>query len=91
MGIFYALKPEQCGNRILKAFANSLDPDETPQNMASHQDPNCILKPGMVVTFSPANITTDVGFNVNNISVKEIRTGNVTGDSKNKSCWPEPP
>ncbi|KAH3876724.1 hypothetical protein DPMN_000573, partial [Dreissena polymorpha] len=30
----------QCGNRILKAFANSLDPDETPQNVASHLDPN---------------------------------------------------
>ncbi|KAH3877618.1 hypothetical protein DPMN_001493 [Dreissena polymorpha] len=30
----------QCWNRILKAFANSLDPDETPQNPASHQDPN---------------------------------------------------
>ncbi|KAH3792217.1 hypothetical protein DPMN_145708 [Dreissena polymorpha] len=26
-----------------KAFANSLDPDETQQNMASHQDPNCLL------------------------------------------------
>ncbi|KAH3749424.1 hypothetical protein DPMN_183922 [Dreissena polymorpha] len=25
------------GNRILKAFANSLDPDETPQNMAREQ------------------------------------------------------
>ncbi|KAH3822584.1 hypothetical protein DPMN_124368 [Dreissena polymorpha] len=24
----------------LKAFANGLDPDETPQNVASHQDPN---------------------------------------------------
>ncbi|KAH3863607.1 hypothetical protein DPMN_026595, partial [Dreissena polymorpha] len=23
-----------CGDRILKAFANSLDPDETPQNVA---------------------------------------------------------
>ncbi|KAH3895437.1 hypothetical protein DPMN_019601 [Dreissena polymorpha] len=23
-----------CGNRILKVFANSLDPDETPQNVA---------------------------------------------------------
>ncbi|KAH3777178.1 hypothetical protein DPMN_178614 [Dreissena polymorpha] len=33
----------QCWNRILKAFANSLDPDETPQNVASHQDPNCLL------------------------------------------------
>ncbi|KAH3719199.1 hypothetical protein DPMN_062031 [Dreissena polymorpha] len=30
----------QCWNRILKAFANSLDPDEKPQNVASHQDPN---------------------------------------------------
>ncbi|KAH3808908.1 hypothetical protein DPMN_137268, partial [Dreissena polymorpha] len=30
----------QCWNRILKAFANMLDPDETPQNVASHQDPN---------------------------------------------------
>ncbi|KAH3834677.1 hypothetical protein DPMN_108010, partial [Dreissena polymorpha] len=34
------LKSLKCGNRILKAFANSLDPDETPQNVASHQDPN---------------------------------------------------
>ncbi|KAH3843100.1 hypothetical protein DPMN_116607 [Dreissena polymorpha] len=25
---------KECGNRILKAFANSLDPDETPQNVA---------------------------------------------------------
>ncbi|KAH3842874.1 hypothetical protein DPMN_116378 [Dreissena polymorpha] len=33
----------KCGNRILKAFANSLDPDETSQNMASHRDPNCLL------------------------------------------------
>ncbi|KAH3897460.1 hypothetical protein DPMN_021648 [Dreissena polymorpha] len=24
----------------MKAFADSLDPDETPQNVASHQDPN---------------------------------------------------
>ncbi|KAH3746463.1 hypothetical protein DPMN_180871 [Dreissena polymorpha] len=30
----------QCGNRVVKAFANSLDPDETPQNVASHLDPN---------------------------------------------------
>ncbi|KAH3811777.1 hypothetical protein DPMN_140193 [Dreissena polymorpha] len=27
-------------NGILKAFANILDADETPQNVASHQDPN---------------------------------------------------
>jgi len=61
-----------------------------------------VLKPGMVVTFSPANITTEVksvemhhetlpeavpgdnvGFNVKNVSVKEIRRGMVAGDSKN--------
>lgn len=67
-----------------------------------------ILKPGMVVTFAPANITTEVksvemhhealtealpgdnvGFNIKNVSVKEIRRGNVAGDSKNdppKQC-----
>ncbi|CAG5136783.1 unnamed protein product [Candidula unifasciata] len=61
-----------------------------------------ILKPGMVVTFAPTNITTEVksvemhhealaeatpgdnvGFNIKNVSVKEIRRGNVAGDSKN--------
>lgn len=60
-----------------------------------------ILKPGMVVTFAPANITTEVksvemhheqleqavpgdnvGFNVKNVSVKDIRRGYVCGDSK---------
>ena len=59
-----------------------------------------ILKPGMVVTFAPAGVTTEVksvemhhtalpeagpgdnvGFNVKNVSVKEIRRGNVAGDS----------
>ncbi|KAK8917459.1 Elongation factor 1-alpha [Metarhizium anisopliae] len=61
-----------------------------------------VLKPGMVVTFAPSNVTTEVksvemhheqltegvpgdnvGFNVKNVSVKEIRRGNVAGDSKN--------
>jgi len=61
-----------------------------------------ILKPGMVVTFAPSGVTTEVksvemhheqltegqpgdnvGFNVKNVSVKEIRRGNVAGDSKN--------
>merc|ERR1719181_2656063 len=60
------------------------------------------LKPGMVVCFSPSNITTEVksvemhhesiaeanpgdnvGFNVKNVSVKDIRRGNVASDSKN--------
>ncbi|XP_048060925.1 elongation factor 1-alpha 1a [Chanodichthys erythropterus] len=61
-----------------------------------------LLKPGMVVTFAPVNVTTEVksvemhheallealpgdnvGFNVKNVSVKDIRRGNVAGDSKN--------
>jgi len=60
-----------------------------------------ILKPGMVVTFAPTNVTTEVksvemhhealteaspgdnvGFNIKNVSVKDIRRGNVCGDSK---------
>ena len=60
-----------------------------------------VIKPGMVVTFAPAGISTEVksvemhhtqmdealpgdnvGFNVKNVSVKEIRRGNVAGDSK---------
>lgn len=61
-----------------------------------------ILKPGMVVTFAPNNLTTEVksvemhhealtealpgdnvGFNVKNVSVKELRRGYVASDSKN--------
>jgi len=61
-----------------------------------------ILKPGMVVTFAPCMITTEVksvemhheslpqalpgdnvGFNIKNVSVKDIRRGFVAGDSKN--------
>ncbi|PAV58474.1 hypothetical protein WR25_22035 [Diploscapter pachys] len=59
-----------------------------------------ILKPGMVVTFAPENITTEVksietqplleaipgdnvGFNVKNVSVKDISRGSVCSDSKN--------
>ena len=60
-----------------------------------------IIKPGMVCTFAPDQITTEVksvemhheslpeavpgdnvGFNVKNVSVKDIRRGNVCGDSK---------
>jgi len=61
-----------------------------------------ILKPGMVVTFAPPQISTEVksvemhheslpeaspgdnvGFNVKNISIKDIKRGNVCGDAKN--------
>jgi len=61
-----------------------------------------VLKPGMLVTFAPAAVTTEVksvemhhenlteampgdnvGFNVKNVSVKDIKRGMVAGDSKN--------
>ncbi|THH06095.1 hypothetical protein EW145_g4323 [Phellinidium pouzarii] len=62
-----------------------------------------VIKAGMVVTFAPTNVTTEVksvemhhenlvdggkpgdnvGFNVKNVSVKDIRRGNVCSDSKN--------
>merc|ERR1712029_1122172 len=60
-----------------------------------------IIKPGMVVTFAPNMLTTEVksvemhheslpeavpganvGFNVKNVSVKDVRRGNVASDSK---------
>jgi len=60
-----------------------------------------VIKPGMVVTFAPAGLTTEVksvemhhealveavpgdnvGFNVKNVSVKELKRGFVCGDSK---------
>jgi len=62
-----------------------------------------IIKPGMVVTFSPVQLSTEVksvemhhesmpeanpgdnvGFNIKNVSVKDIKRGYVTSDSKNK-------
>jgi elongation factor 1-alpha len=62
-----------------------------------------VIKPGMVVTFAPVILTTEVksvemhhealteavpgdnvGFNVKNVSVKDIRRGYVASDSKNK-------
>jgi len=61
-----------------------------------------LLKPGMVITFAPMNITTEcksvemhheslaeaepgdnVGFNVKNLSVKDLKRGYVASDSKN--------
>jgi elongation factor 1-alpha len=61
-----------------------------------------VLKPGMMVTFAPVAITTEVrsiemhremieearpgnniGFNIKNVSVKDLRRGYVAGDSKN--------
>jgi elongation factor 1-alpha len=61
-----------------------------------------IIKPGMVVTFAPVNLSTEVksvemhhealeeatpgdnvGFNVKNVAVKDLRRGYVASDSKN--------
>merc|ERR1711990_1197568 len=61
-----------------------------------------IIKPGMLVTFAPSQLTTEVksvemhheslpqalpgdnvGFNVKNVSGKDIKRGNVASDSKN--------
>ena len=60
------------------------------------------MKPGMVVTFAPGSLTTDiksvemhhvelkeaipgsnVGFNVKNISVKQVKRGDVASETKN--------
>jgi elongation factor 1-alpha len=65
-----------------------------------------VLKPGMTVVFSPAQVSTEVksvemhheqleqatpgdnvGFNVKNVSIKDIRRGMVTGDAKNDGDW----
>ena len=62
-----------------------------------------VIKPGMVVTFAPVGLSTEVksvemhheslpeavpgdnvGFNIKNVSVKDIKRGYVTSDSKNK-------
>merc|ERR1712115_482271 len=61
-----------------------------------------VIKPGMVVTFAPVNLSTEVksvemhhealteavpgdnvGFNIKNVSVKDLRRGYVASDSKN--------
>merc|ERR1719228_1959591 len=64
-----------------------------------------IIKPGMVVTFAPCQLTTEVksvemhheslpeavpgdnvGFNVKNVSIKDIKRGYVCSDSKNDAA-----
>jgi len=65
-----------------------------------------IIKPGMVITFAPNMLTTEVksvemhheslpeavpgdnvGFNIKNVSVKDIKRGYVASDSKNKPAF----
>jgi elongation factor 1-alpha len=62
-----------------------------------------IIRPGMLLTFAPVNLTAEVrsvemhheslpeatpgdnvGFNVRNVAVKDIKRGYVASDSKNK-------
>jgi len=66
-----------------------------------------VLKAGMVVSFAPTGVVTDVksvemhhetleeanpgdnvGFNVKNVSIKDIKRGNVCSDSKNDPALP---
>ncbi|KAJ3045513.1 translation elongation factor EF-1 alpha [Rhizophlyctis rosea] len=42
-----------------------------------------VIKPDMVLPFVPTNLTTEVNFNIKDISVKEIRCGMVASDLKN--------
>ena len=65
-----------------------------------------IIKPGQVVTFAPANLSTEVksvemhhealaeavpgdnvGFNVKNVSVKDIKRGMVAGTGTESGTW----
>merc|ERR1711910_217920 len=77
-------------------------PSDKPLRVPLGRVETGLIKPGMVVTFAPVNVTTEVksvemhheslpeagpgdnvGFNVKNVSVKDIRRGNVASDSKN--------
>jgi elongation factor 1-alpha len=96
------------GFTLLEAI-DSIEPPVRPSDKPLRLPLQDVYKiGGMVVTFAPANVTTEVksvemhhetlveglpgdnvGFNVKNVSVKEIRRGNVCGDSKNdppKGC-----
>ncbi|KAK2104549.1 Elongation factor 1-alpha 1 [Saguinus oedipus] len=88
------------GTTLLEALDCILPPTRPPDKPCLSR--TGVLKPGMVVTFAPVNVTTEVksvemyhealsealpgdsvGFNVKNVSVKDVRRGNVAGDSKN--------
>ncbi|KAM0709517.1 hypothetical protein Q7P35_003556 [Cladosporium inversicolor] len=102
-------KSKATGKTLLEAI-DAIDPPAVPPTSPSvfPSRMSTRLAGGMVVTFAPAGVTTEVksvemhheqlseglpgdnvGFNVKNVSVKEIRRGNVAGDSKNdppKGC-----
>merc|ERR1712205_270886 len=84
---------------------DSLDqakPPKRPVDKPLRRVETGMIKPGMIATFAPNGVTTEVksvemhhesmaeavpgdnvGFNIKNVSVKEIRRGNVASDSKN--------
>ncbi|EJT48926.1 translation elongation factor 2 [Trichosporon asahii var. asahii CBS 2479] len=90
------------GKTLLEAI-DAIDPPTAPPTAPSVSPSRTFTRSGgMVVTFAPVNVTTEVksvemhheqipeglpgdnvGFNVKNVSIKDIRRGNVCGDSKN--------
>uniref|UniRef100_A0A2R9BB54 Tr-type G domain-containing protein n=1 Tax=Pan paniscus TaxID=9597 RepID=A0A2R9BB54_PANPA len=90
------------GTMLLEALDYILPPTHpTNKPLCLPLQDTGVLKPGMVVTFAPVNIKTEVksvemrhealsetlsgdnvGFNVKNVSVKDVRHGNDAGDSK---------
>ncbi|KAJ5846944.1 hypothetical protein N7534_010613 [Penicillium rubens] len=93
-------KETKAGKATGKTLLEAIDAIEPPLPVGRVE--TGIISPGMVVTFAPANVTTEVksvemhhqqlkagnpgdnvGFNVKNVSVKEVRRGNVASDSKN--------
>ncbi|PAV64767.1 hypothetical protein WR25_26255 [Diploscapter pachys] len=112
----HALLAQTLGVKQLIVACNKMDSTEPPfsearfteiKNEVSNfikkigYDPKGVPFPGMVVTFAPQNVTTEVksvemhheslpeavpgdnvGFNVKNVSVKDIRRGSVCSDSK---------
>ncbi|KAJ5487822.1 hypothetical protein N7530_002122 [Penicillium desertorum] len=93
-------KETKAGKSTGKTLLEAIDAIEPPLPVGRVE--TGIISPGMIVTFAPANVTTEVksvemhhqqlkagnpgdnvGFNVKNVSVKEVRRGNVASDSKN--------
>ncbi|KAJ5409824.1 translation elongation factor EF-1 alpha [Penicillium crustosum] len=93
-------KETKAGKSTGKTLLEAIDAIEPPLPVGRVE--TGIITPGMIVTFAPANVTTEVksvemhhqqlkagnpgdnvGFNVKNVSVKEVRRGNVASDSKN--------
>uniref|UniRef100_T1GYA9 Tr-type G domain-containing protein n=1 Tax=Megaselia scalaris TaxID=36166 RepID=T1GYA9_MEGSC len=107
----HALLAFTLGVKQLIVGVNKMDSTEPPYSEARFEEikkevSSYIKKIGMVVTFAPVNLVTEVksvemhhealtealpgdnvGFNVKNVSVKELRRGYVAGDSKN--CPPK--